>query len=162
MTEIVEIDLDDIVVKENVRRILEEGSIDELCLSIQRHGIIQPITVQLKYELLIGSRRVMAAERAGLEWVPAIILENPLDGDEALEAKLVENLHRKGLDPLDEAEAYQQLRDFGYNVSDVARRVGKPRYYVSKRLSLLRLHPKVREGVRRRTLPPEHGAVDCH
>ena len=160
MTEIVEVDLGDIVVKEDVRKILDEGSIEELSSSIQRHGVIQPITVQPtpdgRYELLIGSRRVMAAKHAGLERVPAIVLEKALKGEEALEAKLVENLHREGLDPLDEAEAYQQLRDMGHNVSEVARRVGKPRYYVSKRLRLLRLHPELREGVRHRTLKPGH------
>ena len=163
MTEIVEVDLGDIVVKEDVRKILDEGSIEELSSSIQRHGVIQPITVQPtpdgRYELLIGSRRVMAAKHAGLERVPAIVLEKALKVDEALEAKLVENLHREGLDPLDEAEAYQQLRDMGNNVSEVARRVGKPRYYVSKRLRLLRLHRDLREGVRRRTLTPAHAQV---
>jgi len=88
--------------------------------------------------------------------VPALVIDEKLKPDKSLEARLIENLHREQLDPLDEAEAYQQLIDMGYNVSEVARRVGKSRYYVSKRLRLLKLHPKLREEVRRRTLTPGH------
>lgn len=94
---------------------------------------------------------------AGLETVPVHVLDEALKPDEALEARLVENLHREGLDPLDEAEAYLALRNMDYTVAAIGRRVGKPRYYVSKRLSLLRLHPKLREAVRHRTLTPGHG-----
>ena len=156
-----EVKVDEIVVEEDrIRKTFDEDSMKELASSIERHGILQPITVQPRsdgtYTLLIGERRFMAAKRAGANVVPVIVMDEKLKPDETVEARLIENLHREGLDPIDEAEAYQQLVDMGHNVSEVARRVGKPRYYVSKRLSLLRLHPKVREGVRHRTLTPGH------
>ena len=65
----------------------------------------------------------------------------------------MENIHREELDPIDEAEAYLNLKEMGVKVSDIARRVGKERTYVSHAMRLLRLHPKVREYVRRRTIP---------
>lgn len=77
--------------------------------------------------------------------------------EETLEAKLFENLHREGLDPLDEAEAYAALEKMGIKVSAIARRVGRADPYVSKRMKLLNLHPKVRKAVRSRTITPCHG-----
>jgi len=155
-----EVKVDEIVVEDRIRKTFDEESIKDLASSIDRHGILQPLTVEPRsdgsYKLLIGERRYIAAKRAGLNVVPVIIMDEKLKQDETLEARLIENVHREDLDPMDEAEAYQQLVDMDYNVSEVARRVGKPRYYVSKRLSLLRLHPTVREGVRHRTLPPGH------
>jgi len=70
--------------------------------------------------------------------------------------QIVENLHREGLDPIDEAEAYAALKEMGVKVSEIARRVGKERTYVSHSMRLLRLHPKVREAVRQHTIPREH------
>ena len=70
--------------------------------------------------------------------------------------RLVENLHREDLDPIDEAEAYATLKDTGTKVSVIARLVGKERTYVSHSLRLLRLHPKVREAVRQHIIPREH------
>jgi ParB family chromosome partitioning protein len=155
MVKLTEVKVEQIVVKGGIRKIFNEDSIEELAASIKKHGVLQPITVQPRpdgtYTLLIGERRLIAAKRVGLDMVPAIVMDETLRPGESLEARLIENLHREGLDPLDEAEAYQQLIDMGYNVSEVARRVGKSRYYVSKRLRLLKLHPKLREEVRRRT-----------
>lgn len=160
MSRLAEIELDQIVVEDRIRKMFDDDSIKELAASIEQHGILQPITVEANrdgtYKLLFGERRFMAARRVGMNAVPVIILENKLDPEESLEARLIENLHRQQLDPLDEAEAYQQLIDMGHNVSEVARRVGKSRYYVSKRLRLLGLHPKLRQHVRRRTLTPAH------
>ena len=163
MSRISEVKSDQIVVEDSIRKTFDEDSIKELASSIEQHGILQPITVEPRpdgtYTLLIGERRFIAAKRAGMDVVPAIVIDEKLKPDESLEARLIENLHREGLNPLDEAEAYQQLRDMGNNISEVARRVGKPRYYVSKRLSLLRLHPKLRDDVRHRTLTPAHAQV---
>jgi len=163
MARLSEVKLDQIVVEDRIRKTFGDDSIKELASSIERHGILQPITVEPRpdgtYTLLIGERRLIAAKRAGIDVVPVIVMDEKLKPDETVETRLIENLHREGLDPIDEAEAYQQLTDMGNNVSQVARRVGKPRYYVSKRLSLLRLHPKLRECVRRRTLTPGHARV---
>ena len=160
MVEVSEVKLDQIIIEDSIRKTFDEDSIKELASSIERHGILQPITVQPRpdgtYTLLIGERRCIAAKRVGMDVVPAIVMDEKLDPDKSLETRLVENIQREDLDPMDEAEAYQQLIDMGLNVSETARRVGKPRYYVSKSLRLLRLHPKLREAVRQRTFTPGH------
>lgn len=83
-------------------------------------------------------------------------MDEPLKPDEAIEARLIENLQREGSDPLDEAEAYQALREMGYSLAAIGRRLGKNRPYVSTRVRLLRLHPALREAVRCRTITPDH------
>ena len=155
------LDLDRIFVKEGVRKTpMDEKSLEELTSSIAIHGVLQPILVEPahegRYSLLIGERRCKAASKAGLKEVPAIILDEPLKSDEALQARLMENLQREGLDPLDEAEAYLALKDMGYKISAIGRRLGKSRPYVSHRMKLLKLHPSLREAVRRRTLIRSH------
>lgn len=161
MPKLVDVELEKIVVAEGVRKSFKEKPFAELVASIAKHGVLQPILVEPtgeggKYRLLIGERRLRAAEKAGLKAVPAIILEEPLKPDEALETRLIENLHREDLDPLDEAEAYAALRETGLTVSAIARRIGKSRPYVSQRMRLLKLHPAVRMSVRRRTITPGH------
>ena len=63
----------------------------------------------------------------------------------------------RSMDPLDEAEAYLALKDTGLKISAIGRRLGKSRPHVSPRMRLLKLHPKVREAVRQRTITPGHG-----
>jgi len=82
---------------------------------------------------------------AGLERVPTIILDGPLGAEDSLAMRLVENIHREDLDPIDEAEAYSALREMGVKVSEISKRVGKERTYVSHSMRLLRLHPRVME-----------------
>jgi len=83
-------------------------------------------------------------------------LDEVLKPEEAIEAHLIENLQREGLDPLDEAEAYLALKEMGYSLAAIGRKLGKSRPYVSTRVRLLKLHPKLREAVRHRTLTPDH------
>jgi len=64
--------------------------------------------------------------------------------------------HAQDLDPLDEAEAYQALQGLGYSLTEIGRRLGKSRPYVSQRVKLLRLHPKLREAARSGKLTPDH------
>ena len=109
-----------------------------------------------RYNLQIGMRRLAAAKMAGLEKIPAIILDGPLGAEDSLAVRLVENIHREDMDPIDEAEAYAALREMGVKVSEIAKRVGKERTYVSHSMRLLGLHPKVREAVRQKNIPREH------
>jgi len=161
MPKLIDIELEKIVIAKGVRKTFDDEVIAELSASFAKHGVLQPILVQPQddgnYRLLVGKRRLRAAERAGLKTILALVLDEPLKPNEVLEAQLIENLHREDLTPIEEAEAYLALREMGYKVSVVARRVGKSRPYVSKRLRLLRLHPKLREAVLRRTLTPGHG-----
>ena len=95
----------------------------------------------------------MATARvAGQEKVLTIIFDRKLGAKESLAMRLVENIHRGDLDPIDEAEAYAALKEMGAKVTTIARLVGKERTYVSHSLRLLKLHPKVREAVRQHTL----------
>jgi len=155
-----EINIEQIDVVEGPRRTIEKEPLDELAASIAQHGVLQPLVVEPgeegRYNLKIGSRRLAAAKMVGLETVPTIILDRPVGSEESIAMQLVENLHREGLDPIDEAEAYAALREMGVKVSEIARRVGKERTYVSHSMRLLGLHPKVREAVRQHTIPREH------
>ncbi len=152
-----QINIETIYLEDGVRQTVEKESLDELVNSIKRHGILQPILVEPgekgRYKLLIGSRRLAAARLIGLEKVPALILEDPLDPKESLTVMLVENLHREDLDPIDEAEGYARLKDMGTKVSEIARLVGKDRPYVSHSMRLLKLHPKIREALRQQAIP---------
>jgi len=154
------LDIEAIDSGEGIRQVIEGEPLDELVTSIKLHGILQPIVVETveegRYKLHIGSRRVAAARIIGLEKVPALVLDDHLEAEKSIALMLVENLHREDLDPIDEAEAYATLKDMGTKVSAIARLVGKERTYVSHALRLLRLHPKVREAVRQRTIPREH------
>jgi len=159
MTKLVNLKLEEITVGEGVRKTVDHDSILELSASFAKHGVLQPVLVQPRdggYELLIGVRRFLAAREAGLESIPALVLDEALKADEAIEARLIENLQREDLDPLDEAEAYQALQDLGYSLTEIGRRLGKSRPYVSQRVKLLRLHPKLREAVRSGKLTPDH------
>jgi len=154
------LDIETIDVEGGIRRIVDEEPMDELVASIRQHGILQPIVVEAveggRYKLQIGSRRMAAARIIGLGRVPALVLDDRLEAEKSIAIMLVENLHREDLDPIDEAEAYAKLKDMDTKVSAIARLVGKERSYVSHALRLLRLHPKVREAVRQRTIPREH------
>jgi len=151
------LDIDQIDVGEGIRQTLDRESLEELANSIAKHGVLQPLVVEPgdegRYKLQIGKRRMAAAKMVGLEKVPVIVLEGPLSSEESLAIRLVENLHREDLDDIDEAEAYATLKEMGTKVSEIARLVGKERSHVSHSLRLLRLHPRVREAVRRRTIP---------
>ena len=155
-----DLEIESIDVEQGIRQILDKEPLDELAASIKQHGILQPLVVEPgaegRYNLQIGKRRMAAAKMIGLEKVPAIILEGPLSSEESLAIRLVENLHREDLDPIDEAEAYSTLRKMGTKVSEIARLVGKDRYYISHSMRLLKLHPKVREEVRQQNISREH------
>ena len=154
------LDIDTINIEEGIRQIIDTKPLDELVTSIKQHGILQPIVVEAveggRYKLQIGSRRMAAARIIGLGKVPALVLDDRLEAEKSIAIMLVENLHREDIDPIDEAEAFAKLKDMGTKVSAIARLVGKERTYVSHALRLLRLHPKVREAVRQRTIPREH------
>jgi len=155
-----DLNIETIDVEQGIRQIIYKESLDELANSIKLNGILQPLVVEPgdegRYNLQIGRRRMAAAKMIGLEKVRVIVLDGSLSPEDSLAMRLVENLHREDLDPIDEAEAYATLREMGSKVSEIARQVGKPRTYVSHSMRLLKLHPKVREALRNRTLPREH------
>ena len=93
------------------RKTFAEEELDALAESIRIHGIIQPLTVRLLpngyYQIIAGERRWRAARLAGLSQVPVVVIE--ADDRKAMELALIENLQRADLNPIEEAEGYQQL-----------------------------------------------------
>jgi ParB family chromosome partitioning protein len=132
------------------RRTFDEDSLDELAASITEVGLLQPVVVRRlrgdRYELVMGERRLRASQRAGLDYIPAIVRET--HDNDMLRDALLENLHRQQLDPLEEAAAYQQLLDdFGATHEQLAQKVGRSRPHISNTLRLLNLPPAVQKRV---------------
>jgi ParB family chromosome partitioning protein len=141
------------------RRRFDDDGIEELSRSIAKAGILQPILVTRegeRYRILAGERRVRAARLAGLVEVPVVVREGVADRDHLLLA-LIENVQRRDLTALEEAEAYRHLRDdFSLTQEDVAERVGKDRATVANALRLLKLPAAVREALESGALTAGH------
>ena len=132
------------------RRHFDEEALQELADSIRQHGIIQPLTVRKLptgfYQIIAGERRWRAARMAGLREVPVTVIE--ADDKTAMELALIENLQRADLDPIEEAQGYQQLmQEYGMTQSAVADRVGRSRPAVANALRLLALSAPVLDMV---------------
>ena len=131
------------------RKIFNEQSLDDLARSVREHGIVQPLVVSRtadnRYRLIAGERRFRAAQKAGLQSVPAVIKDLQKEGD-ALQIALIENIQREDLNPIEEANAYHQLHDeFGLTQEEISRRVGKERSTVANFLRLLKLPETVKQ-----------------
>ena len=135
----------------NPRRDFDTDQLDELTNSIREKGVMQPLLVRPSedpniFEIIAGERRWRAAQRAGLHDVPVIIRE--VDDKEALELAIIENVQRVDLNPLEEAQGYEQLiEQFSYTQQDLAQVIGKSRSHVANTLRLLKLPKDVRELV---------------
>ncbi len=145
------------------RQVFDEDAMSELVTSIGEVGLLQPIVVRPlvgaggedRYELVMGERRWRAAQKAGLETIPAIVRQT--GDDDMLRDALLENLHRSQLNPLEEAAAYQQLlEDFGCTHDDLAGRIGRSRPQISNTLRLLKLSPAVQRRVAAGVLSAGH------
>lgn len=128
------------------RKSFDPEALDELAASIREHGIIQPLTVRAMpngfYQIIAGERRWRAARLAGLSEVPAVIIE--ADDRKAMELALIENLQRADLNPIEEAQGYQQLmQEYGMTQEQAAARVGKSRPAVANAMRLLALPEQV-------------------
>lgn len=130
------------------RRTFDQSALEPLAESIKELGVLQPLLVRQdgegSYELIAGERRLRASKLAGLKHVPVIVKK--VEDIRSLQEALVENLHRKDLNAIDEASAYRQLiDDFSMTHEEVAKRVGKSRTGVSNILRLLNLDAKVQK-----------------
>ena len=126
------------------RIIFDEEKIIELSSSIKENGVIQPIAVRPnsyepgKYEIVAGERRWLAAQKAGLNEVPVIVLD--LDDKKSLEIAIVENVQRQDLNAIEEAKGYQRLiKEFGYEHEKISKFMSKSRSHISNTLRLLTL-----------------------
>ncbi len=141
------------------RTIFDEEALTELAESISAVGLVQPVVVRRVgegYELVAGERRWRAAQKAGLEKIPAIIREA---GDaESLELALIENLSREDLNPIDTARAYAILQeDFGATQEELAGKLGRSRSAVANTLRLLDLPDEIQELIEKGKLSEGHG-----
>ncbi|GJM18300.1 MAG: chromosome partitioning protein ParB [Phycisphaeraceae bacterium] len=123
------------------REAVDEAALDELADSVRRSGVIQPIVVRRSgegYELIAGERRWRAAQRAGLEHVPAVVRD--VDDRTAAEWALVENVQRRDLNPVERARAFRRLVDeFGLTHGEIAQTAGIKRPTVANTIRLLDL-----------------------
>ena len=126
------------------RKIFNKESLDELSNSIRERGVVQPIIVRKskefigKFEIVAGERRWLASQNAGLNEIPAVIIE--ADDIKALEFGIVENVQRSDLNPVEEATGYKRLMDeFDYDQEKVGKFIGKSRAHIANCLRLLSL-----------------------
>ena len=136
----------------------DEKRLDDLAQSIRANGIVQPILVRrrgARYQLIAGERRWRAAQRAGLQRVPAVIREIP--DDKLLELALIENIQRQELNAIEEAHAYKRLIEtLGLTQENVAQRVGRDRSFITNYLRLLRLPDDIQRLVEEEKLTMGH------
>lgn len=141
------------------RKRFDQDALADLAESIRVHGIIQPLTVRRLssgyYQIIAGERRWRAARIAGLQEVPAIVIE--ADDRKAAELAMIENLQREDLNPMEEAAGFQALIDnYHMTQEEAAQRVGKSRSAVANALRLLGLTPAVRKLVEEGKLSAGH------
>ena len=140
------------------RQHFSREGLEELRDSIAQHGVLQPLTVRLKgerFELIAGERRLRAARMAGLREVPCLVMD--VDMEESGIIALIENIQRRDLDFLEEAEGIRQLiRLFGLSQEQAARRLGKSQSAVANKLRILRLPRDLLERLREAGLGERH------
>jgi ParB family transcriptional regulator, chromosome partitioning protein len=132
----------------NPRRYFDEAELQDLASSIRQHGIVQPVVVRPiadgQFEIIAGERRWRASQLAGFAEIPVIVRD--VDDRTALELAIVENVQRSDLNPLEEAQGYEQLiAEHGYTQNDLGEIIGKSRSHVANSLRLLKLPDQVRE-----------------
>lgn len=135
----------------NPRRSFDENALAELTESIRAHGILSPLLVrplgEHTYEIVAGARRYRAAQRAGQDYAPVRIVD--LTEAQALETSIVENLQRRDVHPLEEAQGFAALLKLEtpkYSIEQIAAKCGKQPGYVASRLRLTELAPAVVEA----------------
>ena len=142
------------------RRQFDDVQLNELAQSIQVNGLLQPIIVRLnddqKYEIIAGERRFRAVELLNWEKIPAIVRD--YSNQESAALALIENLQREDLNPIEEAQAYQQLEQMEQlPQKDLARKLGKSQSYVANKLRLLKLAQPVQQAIITGTISQRHG-----
>jgi ParB family transcriptional regulator, chromosome partitioning protein len=146
-----------------IREFIDEKELEAITQSILSKGIIQPILIRElqndlshNYELIAGERRLEAAKRAGLSFIPAIL--RSVGDRETLELAIIENSQRLDLNPIEEALSYMRLvSEFGANQTEISQAVGKNRATISNLLRLLQLEPEVIELIKTKELSAGHG-----
>ncbi len=146
------------------RKYFDTISLEELTASIEEFGVLQPITVRKirkGYEIVAGERRFRAAENAGLDTIPAIILN--IDEKKSALLALLENLQRDDLSFFEIAESYQSLiRTQGLTQEEIAKKLGKSQSTIANKLRLLRLYPRTKRLIQDYALSERHARALLH
>ncbi|MEQ8480782.1 MAG: ParB/RepB/Spo0J family partition protein [Hoeflea sp.] len=143
----------------NPRRNFAAAELEDLSRSIRQHGVVQPVVVRSagaeRFEIIAGERRWRASQMAGLVEIPVIVRD--VDDKTALEIAIVENVQRADLNPLEEAQGYEQLiAQYGYTQNDLGEVIGKSRSHVANSLRLLKLPEQVRSMLAEGALSAGH------
>ena len=146
------------------RKVFNKESLKELTSSIKERGVIQPILVKPsenhtgKFEIIAGERRWLAAQNAGLNDVPVVVLN--VDNEKSLEFAIVENVQRQGLNPIEEAQGYQRLIDeFSYDQDKISKFIGKSRSHVANCIRLLSLPSEIISYVENEQITAGHAKI---
>jgi len=142
------------------RKLFDNETLSQLADSISANGVLQPILVRRtdegRYQIIAGERRWRAAKMAGLDEIPAILME--ADALRAAQVALIENIQREDLNPYDEAEGYRMLsREYGLTQEEISVRIGKSRSAIANSLRLLDLPDDIVDMLRRGELTAGHG-----
>ena len=150
--------------KNQPRKLFEKEALEELTNSIKERGIIQPLIVRKsedqndKFELIAGERRWQAAQSAGLHEVPAVVIE--ANNLKSLELAIIENVQRKDLNTIEEAESYKNLiENFNYDQDKVSKFIGKSRSHISNSIRLLSLPDKLIDMIRHEKISQGHAKI---
>ena len=147
--------------EEQPREDFSEKSLNELSISISKHGVLQPILVRKKddkYEIVAGERRFRAAKLAGLKEVPVIFKD--LEEDDAYEIAVIENIQRENLNPIEEANAYKKLMAIGkITQNELAEKIGKDRATIANLIRVLELPMDVQELIKNKEISLGHAKV---
>lgn len=150
------------------RRDFDDEGLRELSKSIRKYGVLQPLLVSkvetetlkgidVSYSLIAGERRLRAAKLAGLPHVPVIVRDDFEEKQKRLEVAMIENVQRKDLNPLEEAEAYERFhKEFGLTQKEIAEKVSKSREVVANAVRLLGLPVDIKESLRNGKLSRAH------
>ncbi len=157
--ELLEIDIDLIEPNSSQPRLrFDETRLNELAESIRHNGVVQPILLRRRgqnYQIVAGERRWRAAQRAGLQRIPAVVREIP--DDKLLELALIENIQRQELNAIEEAHAYKNLIEtLGLTQENVAQRIGRDRTFITNYLRLLRLPEDIQHLVEEEKISMGH------
>ena len=150
--------------KNQPRKLFQKEALEELKNSIKERGIIQPLIVRKsdnqddKFELIAGERRWQAAQMAGLHEVPVVIIS--ADNLKSLELAIIENVQRKDLNAVEEAESFKNLIDkFNYDQDKVAKFIGKSRSHIANSIRLLSLPQKLIDMLRSNKISQGHAKI---
>jgi ParB family transcriptional regulator, chromosome partitioning protein len=137
----------------------DEQALNELAASILVNGVVQPIVVRPangRYQLVAGERRWRASQKLGREFIPAVIKQ--VSNEQAMEMTIVENLQREGLNPMEEARAFDRLsREFNLTQEQMSQRTGKDRASIANLIRLLRLPEGIQQSIEKGELSVGHG-----